>query len=95
MLVYYCNELLALGYMHLEFQSNRDSCKFLSRFLFTLGCEAISRKSVKNSYIADSTMEVEYVVAFEVAKEVVNLASKVPIMTWGSALACTVPSIVF
>ena len=40
-------------------------------------------------------MEIKYVVAFEVAKEVVNLASKVPIMTWGSALACTVPSIVF
>ena len=50
---------------------------------------------MKQSCIIDSTMEIKYVVAFEVAKEVVNLASKVPIMTWGSALACTVPSIVF
>ena len=39
--------------------------------VFTLGGGAISWKSVKQSCIADSTMEVEYVAACEAAKEVV------------------------
>ena len=41
--------------------------------MFTLGDGAISWRSVKQSCIADSTIEVEYVVAYEVAKEAIWL----------------------
>ena len=41
--------------------------------MVTLGDGAISRRSVKQSCIADSTIEAEYVVACEAVKEVVWL----------------------
>ena len=41
--------------------------------MFTLGGGAISWRSVKQSSIADSTMEVEYIAASEAAKEAVWL----------------------
>ena len=41
--------------------------------MFTLGGGATSWRSVKQSCIVDSTMETEYVVAYEAAKEVVWL----------------------
>ena len=37
MLVYHCDELLLFGYTNLGFQSDRDSHKFTSGFVFTLG----------------------------------------------------------
>ncbi|KAL6323034.1 hypothetical protein AAG906_023652 [Vitis piasezkii] len=61
MLVYHCNELLPLGYIDLDFQFDRDSRKSTADFVFTLGGGAVSWKSVKQSYIANSTMEFEYV----------------------------------
>lgn len=51
MLVYYCNELLPFGYMNFYFQSDRDSCKSTSRFVFTLGGGVINLRSVKQSFI--------------------------------------------
>ncbi|KAH9724536.1 Integrase catalytic domain-containing protein [Citrus sinensis] len=47
--------------------------KSTSDYVFTLGSGAISSRSVKQSYIADSTNEAEYVAASEAAKEVVWL----------------------
>ena len=41
--------------------------------MFTLGGAAVSWKSVKQTSIADSTMEVEYIAASEAAKEAVWL----------------------
>ena len=41
--------------------------------MFTFGGGAISWRSVKQSSITDSTMEAEYIAAFEAAKEVVWL----------------------
>ena len=41
--------------------------------MFTLGSGAISWRSIKQSYIANSIMETEYVVALEEANEVVWL----------------------
>ena len=41
--------------------------------MFTLGSGAISWRSIKQSCIADSTMEAEYVAASEAAKEAVWL----------------------
>ena len=53
----------------LNFQSNLDFKKSTSGCVFTLGGGAISWKSVKQSCIADSTMEAKYVATGEAAKE--------------------------
>ena len=68
--MYHYNELLPLGYTDSDSQSDRDSRKSTSGFMFTLGGGAISLRSVKQSCITDFTMEVEYVATFEATKEV-------------------------
>ena len=60
MLVYYCDELLPLRYTDLDFQSNKHSHKSTSRFLFTPSGRVVNWRSVKQSCIIDSTMEVKY-----------------------------------
>ena len=71
MLVYRCEDLIPIGYTNSNFQSDLDFRKSTSGYVFTLGDGAISWRSVKQSYIVDSNMEVEYVVACEAAKEAV------------------------
>ena len=56
-----------------SFKSRSRNLKFTSRYVFTLGGGAISWRSVKQSSIADSTMEAEYIASSEVAKEAVWL----------------------
>ena len=73
MLVYHSEDLIPTRYIDLDFQWDLDFRKFTSGCVFTLGGGAISWRSVKQSCIADSTMEAEYVVACEVAKEAVWL----------------------
>ena len=73
MLVYWCEDLILIGYMDSDFQSNLDFWKSTSGCVFTLRGGAISWRSVKQSCIADSTMEAEYVVAYEAAKEAIWL----------------------
>ena len=73
MLVYHSKDLILIGYTDSDFQSDLDFSKSTSSYVFTLGGRAISWKSVKKSCIANSTMEAEYVVACEAAKEVVRL----------------------
>ena len=73
MLVYQAEDLLPIGYTDSDFMSDRDSRKSTSGYVFTLGGGAISWRSVKQSCIADSTMEAEYVAASEAAKEAVWL----------------------
>ena len=73
MLVYHSKDLIPISYTNSNFQSDLDFRKSTSSCLFTLGGGAISWRRVKQSCIADSTMEVEYVAAYEVAKEVVWL----------------------
>ena len=73
MMVYHCDEFLPLRYTNSEFQSNKDSHKSTSRFVFTLGGEVVSWRNMKQSYIINFTMEVEYVVVSKVAKEVIWL----------------------
>ena len=73
MLVYGCEDLIPIGYTDLDFQSDLDFRKSTSGCVFTLGGGAISWRSTKQSCIADSTMESEYVAACAVAKEVVWL----------------------
>ena len=72
MLVYHYEDLIPTGYTDSDFQSDLDFRKSTSGYVFTLGGGAISW-SVKQSCIVDSTMEVEYVAASEVAKEAIWL----------------------
>ena len=71
MLVYSGEDLMPLGYTDFDFQSDKDSRKSTSGLVFTLGGGAIVWRSIKQSCIADSTMEAEYVAASEAFKEVV------------------------
>ena len=57
MLVYQSKDLIPIGYTDFDFQSDLDFRKSTSGYVFTLGGGAISWRSVKQSYIADSTME--------------------------------------
>ena len=69
MLVYRSEDLIPISYTDSDFQSDLDFRKSTFGCVFTLGGGAISWRSIKQSCIADSTMEAEYVAAFEVAKE--------------------------
>ena len=73
MLVYHSKDLIPIGYTNSNFQSDLDFKKSTSGCVFTLGGGAISWRSVKQSFIANSTMEVEHVAAYKAAKEVVWL----------------------
>ena len=73
MLVYRCEDLTPIGYTDSDFQLDLDFRKSTSGCVFTLGGGAITWRSVKQSCIADSTMEAEYVAACEAAKEAVWL----------------------
>ncbi|XP_065627553.1 secreted RxLR effector protein 161-like [Quercus suber] len=73
MLIYQCEDLIPISYTNSDFQPDLNFRKSTSGYVFTLGGGAISWRSVKQSYIADSIMEVEYVAACEAAKEAVWL----------------------
>ncbi|KAL9225966.1 hypothetical protein vseg_001835 [Gypsophila vaccaria] len=64
-------ELCAKGYTDASFQIDRDDSKSQSGFVFTLNGAAVSWKSSKQSVIADSTTESEYIAASEAAKEAI------------------------
>lgn len=65
------DELVCIVYIDSNFQSYKDSLWFTSIFVFSLSGVTTSWRSVKQSYITESTMKVEYIVAFEAVKEVV------------------------
>ena len=73
MLVFSGTDLKMLGYTDSDFQVDRDSRKSTSGSVFTLNGGSVVWRSVKQSCIADSTMEAEYVAACEAAKEAVWL----------------------
>ena len=73
MLIYSGADLNPVGYTDSDFMSDKDSRKSTSGSVFTLGGGAVVWRSVKQSNIADSTMEVEYIAACEAAKEAVWL----------------------
>ena len=72
-LVYQCEDLIPVGYTDSDFQLDLDFRKSTVGCVFTLGGGAISWRNVKQSCIANSTMEAEYVVACEAAKEAIWL----------------------
>ena len=65
MLVYRCEDLIPIAYTDSDFQSYLDFKKSTSGCVFTLGGEAITWRSVKQSCIADSIVEAEFVAACE------------------------------
>ncbi|KAA0046766.1 gag/pol protein [Cucumis melo var. makuwa] len=71
MLVYGSKDLILTGYTDSHFQTDKDARKSTSGSVFTLNGGAVVWRSIKQSCIADSTMEAEYVAACEAAKEVV------------------------
>ena len=71
MLVYCCEDLIPIGYTYSDFQLDLDFRKSILGCVFTLEGGAITWRSVKQSCIADSTMEAEYVAACEAVKEAV------------------------
>ena len=73
MLVYSGTDLKMMGYTDSNFQTDRDSRKSTSGSVFILNGGAVVWRSIKQSCIADSTMEAEYVAACEAAKEAVWL----------------------
>ena len=64
---------MPIGYTNSNFQSDKDSRKLTSGNVFTLGGGAISWRSIKQSCVADSTIEAKYVAASKAAKEAVWL----------------------
>jgi len=64
-------ELCATGYTDASFQTDRDDSKSQSGFVFTLNGAAVSWKSSKQTVIAYSTTESEYIAASEATKEAI------------------------
>ncbi|KAL0546795.1 hypothetical protein IC582_016708 [Cucumis melo] len=73
MLVYGSKDLILTGYTDSDFQTDKDGRKSTSGSVFTLNGGGVVWRSIKQSCIAESTMEAEYVAACEAAKEAVWL----------------------
>ncbi|TYK03644.1 gag/pol protein [Cucumis melo var. makuwa] len=73
MLVYGSKDLILTGYTDFYFQTDKDARKSTSGLVFTMNGGAVVWRSIKQSCIADSTMEAEYVATCEAAKEAVWL----------------------
>ena len=67
------DELVPKGYIDSYFQCDKDSRQSTSGSVFNFGSAVLSWRSLKQSYIVDSTMKIEYIVVSEVAKEIVWL----------------------
>ncbi|KAG8472923.1 hypothetical protein CXB51_035047 [Gossypium anomalum] len=64
-------ELSVKGYTDASFQTDKDDSRLQLGFVFCLNGGAVSWKSSKQSTVADSTTEAEYIAASEAAKEAV------------------------
>ena len=64
------HQLLPLEYTNSNFQPGRNFRKSTFGFVFTLGGRVVSWRSVKQSYIVDFIIEVEYITVSEATKEV-------------------------
>ena len=73
MLDYHSEDLIPIGYIDSDFQSDLDFRKSTSSSVLTLGGGAVSWKSVKRSCIVDAIMKAEYIATYEAAKEAIWL----------------------
>ncbi|WVZ75915.1 hypothetical protein U9M48_023933 [Paspalum notatum var. saurae] len=64
-------ELSVTGYTHASFQADKDDSRSQSGYIFLLNGGAVCWKSSKQSTVADSIMEAEYIAASEAAKQTV------------------------
>ena len=64
-------ELIVKGYTDASFQTDQDDSKSQPGYVFCLNGGAVSWKSSKQEMVVDSTIEAEYIVASEAAKEAV------------------------
>jgi putative intracellular protease/amidase len=64
-----------IGYKNFDFQSHLESRKSTSKYVFTLCGGAIIWRSVKQSCIASSIMEVEYVTTCKQQRKMSSLRS--------------------
>ena len=71
LLIFGDSELKVRGYTDANFQTDKDDYRSQLGLIFLLKGGAVSWKSSKQSTIADSTIEVEYIAASEAAKEAV------------------------
>jgi len=69
------DNLDVIGYLDSNFFGCVDSCKSTFDYIFMMASGAISWRSVKQTLIATSTMEVEFVSCFEVTSHGVWLKS--------------------
>ena len=65
------DDLVVNGYTDASFQSDKVDFRSGSGYVFCLNGGAVSWKSSKQSTVADSTTEVEYIAASDVAKEAI------------------------
>jgi hypothetical protein len=65
------DELVVKGYTDASFQIDKDDSASQSGFVFCLNGGAVSWKSSKQDTVADSTIEADYIAAFDAAKEAV------------------------
>lgn len=65
------DELVIKGFTDASFQTDKDDFRSQSGFIFMLNGGAVSWKSSKQSTVADSTTEAEYIAASDAAKEAV------------------------
>ena len=63
------NHLKVIGYSDADFAGCQDSRKSTSSYIFMLAGGAISWKSVKQTLVASSTMEVEFIACFEASNQ--------------------------
>ena len=65
--------MILVGYTDSDFMSDKNSRKSTSGYVFMLGGGAISWRSIKQEYIADSTSEAKDEISCEASKEAVWL----------------------
>ena len=70
-LIYGDSQLKVSGYTYASFQTDKDDYRSQSGFIFRLNGGAINWKSSKQSKIADTTTEAEYIAASKAVKEAV------------------------
>ena len=73
MLVCSSKNMILRGHTYYDFKTDVDFRKSISGSIFTLGGGAIVWRSIKQSNIADSTIEVEYITACEATKKAIWL----------------------
>ena len=65
------DDLVVSGYTYASFQSEKDDFRSQSGYVFYLNGGAVSQKSSKQSTVADSITEAEYIVASDAVKKAV------------------------